>query len=311
MKIFFNRKFRRTPWGGGVHFVTGFADYLTKLGHQVTNEYHPDVDIIFMVDPRDDEGFGDINQLLQFKHHLKSSGKNVKVVHRINDSDIPRGTNFLVDLNIRANAAIADETIFISEWLQKHYQEKGFRKDSYVIRNGTNLYHFNPLGKPEKEDNVVKVVTHHWSDNYNKGFDSYIELDKVISGRKDIEFTYIGRYYKDYVPQNTKVIPPLYGKELGNELKKHDVYVTAARWEACGMHHIEAAACGLPVAYHKDGGGIVEMCKNYGIQFGSPDDVLNTVFKVFEQRKKLTSKIDAESLNSVSSFNSYLRIMEK
>jgi len=310
MKIFFNRKLRRSPWGGGVHFVTGFADYLTDLGHQVTNEYQTDVDIIFMIDPRDDEGFGDINQLLQYKKYLKNNGKTVKVIHRINDSDIPRGTNFLVDLNIKANESIADETIFISEWLQKHYQEKGFNRNSYVIRNGTNLQHFNPFEKPERNDEIIKVVTHHWSDNYNKGFDSYIELDQALSSRKDIEFTYVGRYYKGYTPQNTKVIPPLYGKELGNELKKHDVYVTAARWEACGMHHIEAAACGLPIAYHKDGGGIVEMCKNYGVQFNSSKEVFDAVINVFSQRKKLTSKIDIEALNSESSFNSYIRIMK-
>ena len=311
MKIFFNRKFRRTPWGGGAHFVTGFADYLMKIGHQVTNDYHSDVDIIFMADPRDDDGFGDVNQLLQFKQHLKNNGRHVKVVHRVNDSDIPRGTDFLVDLNIRANAAIADETVFISEWLQKHYQEKGFNRDSSVIRNGTNLYHFNPLGKVTNDSGVIKIVTHHWSDNYNKGFDTYIELDKALALRQDVQFTYVGRYYKGYTPQNTKIVQPLYGKELGNELKKHDVYITAARWEACGMHHIEAAACGLPIAYHKDGGGIVEICKNHGIQFDNPHDALSAALKVFSQKEKLASNIDVQSLNCESSFNQYLRVMER
>jgi hypothetical protein len=33
------------------------------------------------------------------------------------------------------------------------------------------------------------------------------------------------------------------------------------------MHHVEGAQCGLPVLFHRDGGGINEMCSRYGIEF--------------------------------------------
>ena len=33
------------------------------------------------------------------------------------------------------------------------------------------------------------------------------------------------------------------------------------------MHHVEGAQCGLPVIYHKDGGGVVDMCRRYGVPF--------------------------------------------
>ena len=33
------------------------------------------------------------------------------------------------------------------------------------------------------------------------------------------------------------------------------------------MHHVEAAQCGLPMAYHEDGGGIVEAGRRYGVPF--------------------------------------------
>lgn len=308
MKFFINRILRRNPWGGGIHFATGFADYVTSLGHKVTTQYEDDVDVIFMLDPRDDEGFGDINQLLQYKNFLFSKNKQTKVVHRINDSDIPRGTNFLVDLNIKANAAIADETIFISEWLKSHYTEKGFSRSSHVIRNGCNPKWFYPLTN-EQNNEKIKVVTHHWSDNYNKGFDAYIELDDRLGSYKNVEFTYIGRYYKGYQPKNTNVIPPLYGKELGDELRKHDVYVTAARWEACGMHHIEASSCGLPVVYHKDGGGINEMCLNHGIMMNDSKEVIDAIFEAYKNKKSLTSKIDYSSLSSDSVNESYLKVI--
>lgn len=307
MKLFVNRKIRRNPWGGGIHFLTGLADYLTSNGHTVTNQYEEDVDVVLMIDPRDDEGFGSINDLIQYRAFLKSRNKKVKVIHRINDSDIARGTNFLESLNISANHAIADETIFISEWLQKHYVAKGFLKNSHVIRNGTNLNWFYPQQHKQKSDKI-KIVTHHWSDNYNKGFDAYIYLDQLLQKRKDIEFTYVGRYFKGYTPHNTKIISPLYGEELGNELRKHDIYITAARYEACGMHHIEAAATGLPVIYHKDGGGIVEICKNHGLQFDSLENIEEAINEVYNNAESYTSKISYETLDSQKTYEKYMTI---
>ena len=307
MKIFINRKLRRNPWGGGIHFVTGFADYATSLGHKITYEYENDVDAILMIDPRADEGFGDITQLIQYKDHLLKLGKKVKVFHRINDSDVPRGTNFLVDLNIKANKILNAKTIFISNWLKEHYEKKGFDKESIVIRNGCNHEWFYPnVQKSNSQNDPIKVVTHHWSDNYNKGFDAYIELDKQLSSRKDIEFTYIGRYYKNYNPKNTKIVDPLYGKALGDELRKHDVYLTAARWEACGMHHIEASSCGLPIVYHRDGGGINEICSKHGIEFERVDLICEMIINAYNRREELSQKINYQELNNSNVNNLYL-----
>ena len=308
MKIFINRKLRRNPWGGGIHFVTGFADYVESIGHKITTQYDDDVDAILMIDPRDDDGFGDINQLIQYKSFLKSKNKNVKVIHRINDSDIARGTNFLVNLNIKANYAIADKTIFISDWLKTHYEQQGFNKQSHVIRNGCNHRWFYPSKQKEKNEKI-KVVTHHWSDNYNKGFDAYIELDKKINLHQNVEFTYIGRYYKEYTPKNTKLISPLYGKDLGDELRKHDVYLTAARWEACGMHHIEASSCGLPIVYHKDGGAIPEICQTHGIQMDDATTVVEKILNAYEKREFLISKINYDLLNNTNVNKSYIEVI--
>ena len=40
---------------------------------------------------------------------------------------------------------------------------------------------------------------------------------------------------------------------LANELKKHDIYITASENEPSGNHHMEGALCGLPILY-KDSG---------------------------------------------------------
>lgn len=313
MKIFVNRKIRRSPWGGGSHFLSSFVDYAAGKGHKITTSYDEDVDVIFMIDPRPDEGFGDVNQLLAYKTSLLQRGRKVKVIHRINDTDVARNTNFLVDLNMSANAAIADKTIFISQWLKQHYEKAGFCRDSVVIKNGCNQRYFypNPAKKTSTKTQKIKVVTHHWSDNFNKGFDAYIELDKRLRDRSDIEFTYIGRYYKEYQPTSTRVISPLYGIDLGNELRRHDIYLTAAKWEACGMHHIEAASCGLPIVYHRDGGGINEICKNYGIEINANTDICDAIITAFSQKDELVSYISYQDLSSDTVNEMYIKIFEE
>ena len=265
MKILINRQPKRTPWGGGTHFVTLFADYMTALGHTVVHGFSYGIDAIMMIDPRPEDGINDVNKIKAYK----LLNPKVRVIHRINDTDIARGTNFLDQLNIEANLAVADKTVFISQWLRDYYIQRGFdaNRPHTVITNGCNLDLYVPQERPPLTDRKLKIVTHHWSDNFNKGFDAYIGLDKYMQTHDDIEFTYVGRYFKDYKPLKTKVVPPLYGPELAKEVGNHDVYLTGARFEACGMHHIEGAACGLPVLYHKNGGGVNEMCARYGIEY--------------------------------------------
>jgi glycosyltransferase involved in cell wall biosynthesis len=119
----------------------------------------------------------------------------------------------------------------------------------------------------------------------------------------------VGRYYKGYAPVNTRVIDPMYGKELGDELRRHDVYLTSAKWEACGMHHIEASCCGLPVVYHKDGGGINEMCESHGVVFEDPSKVCDSILEAFEKRHDLTARIPYEKFRSENVYDEYLKVL--
>ena len=113
------------------------------------------------------------------------------------------------------------------------------------------------------------MVTHHWSDNWMKGFKTYKNIDKLLSEKfwnSKLIFTYIGNYPKNINFQNTKLIEPLSEKALAEELKKHDIYITASLNEPSGNHHIEAAQCGLPILY-VNSGGITEYCQEYGLEF--------------------------------------------
>ncbi len=306
MKIFINRKIIKKPWGGGAHFVTNFAKYLELAGHEVVFDFVTGIDIMFMIDPRPNSDGHSINDMLQYKHYFP----NTKIVHRINECDKRKNTNFIDKMIVESNK-FADSTIFISKWLKDYYFQKGITQKSSVIYNGCNLDHFHANEKNKDISKKIKLVTHHWSDNWMKGFDIYTAIDKFLKdNNSQFEFTYIGRYNKDYNPENTTVISPMYGKELGDELRKHDIYVTASRFEPCGMHHIEGAASGLPVLFHEDGGGINDLCHNHGLSFNSFDDFLRKLNEMKLNYSNFVNKINYNQLGSDYCNKKYNEVLE-
>jgi glycosyltransferase involved in cell wall biosynthesis len=300
VKIFFNRIPRKEPYGGGSHFVTEMSHYLSEKGHDVcftlyednTKKIMTDIDVIFLIDPRPgDTGFS-INHILEYKSKFNPS---VKILHRVNECDKRKNTNFMDSLLIETSK-FTTKTVFISQWLKEYFIEKGFRNaaGSPVIYNGCNTKYFYPENR--KQNNKIKIVTHHWSDNWMKGFDLYKFIDQEVVSEK-YEFTYVGRYCKEYSPKNTNVIPPLYGPKLGEELRKHDIYVTASRFEPCGMHHIEGAASGMPVIFYKDSGGINEMCKNHGEEYNDFKDFKKKLETISNNIADYQKKINFEDLD--------------
>ena len=294
MKIFFNRIVRKEPYGGGSQFVTAMVDYLLRKNHDVTFHLNEkDIDLAFLIDPRPGDIGYSINHVLAYKHSIN---QNLKILHRVNECDQRKDTNFMDDLLIQTSN-YTDKTIFISEWLRNYFSEKGFKNadKSKVVYNGCNLEHFYPEEEKKKNDKI-KIVTHHWSDNWLKGFDLYKFIDQEVVGEK-YEFTYIGRFNKEYSPKNTKIINPLWGPELGKEIRKHDIYVTASRFEPCGMHHVEGAASGLPVIYYKDCGGINELCKNHGEEYQDFNEFVRKLDIVSNNIEEYRKKIDYNTLD--------------
>jgi len=308
-KILINRKIVTGPWGGGNNFVKSFHDSLLQHGHHIVYDLtHNDIDLIVMIDPRYDDLGISINEIFAYKQR----NPGVKILHRINECDARKNTNEIDGLLLASNQ-IVDETVFISGWLRDYFISKGLNKNSSVIYNGCDSSHFYPEKNLQNKtiQYPIKIVTHHWSDNWMKGFDAYKHLDMLCSQNPErYQFTYIGRYAKEYSPAATKIIKPLHGKDLGDELRKHDVYVTASRWEPCGMHHIEGASSGLPVVYHKEGGGIVEGCKSHGVSFSSSDELLKSIDEVVSRYDDLVSKIDYDFLSSTRAIRSYLDVVE-
>ena len=305
MKIFFNRRPPSGPWGGGASFVKNMSDFLISKGHTVTYDLSNEgqIDIIFMIDPRPSQDCYSVNEIYEYKCRYPSA----KILHRINECDKRKGTEFMDNIILRSNQ-ICDKTVFISEWLQSYFIEKGFSKESSVIYNGCDKNSF--FQKKSKEVSLpLKIVTHHWSDNWMKGFDIYTKLDEYLEKNNDIEFTYVGRYYKGHSPKNTKLVSPLSGIELGNELRNHDIYITASRFEPCGMHHVEGSACGMPVLFHSEGGGINELCKNHGQEFTTFEEMIEKIEIIRNDYEQYCNMIDHEFLSSERCCNQYYDII--
>ncbi len=309
MKVFCNRVPISGPWGGGNQFLHKMIETLVRHNHEVVHELMPDIDVIFMIDPRP----GNTGCSIEHIAHHKWNFPKTKILHRVNECDARKGTNE-IDRLLYAGMSISDSVVFISRWLRNHfsklYPELELEENGSVIYNGCNIDHFYPGSQGSLKK--MSLVTHHWSDNWMKGFDIYTQIDQYLvdNPSADFEFTYVGRYNSSYEPKATTLVEPLYGVQLGNELRKHDAYVTASRWEPCGMHHIEGAASGLPVLYHRDCGGINELCSNHGEEFVNFDDFLIKLSVIRKSYQDYVDSIQNVDLDINSCCQKFLAIVE-
>ena len=279
------------PYGGSNVFVQQFAEVLKRHRYQVRYDLKKKVDIILLIDPRDDlehKAFG-IDDITTYK----KTNPSVKVLHRINECDKRKGTDFMDDLLQGANT-IADYTVFISEWLRDYFIERWFNPDNphKVIYNGADPTVFHPVGGDRPSPGKpFRIVTHHWSDNPMKGFPVYQQLDRMLAAGEisNCEFWLIGRWPAQLQWQKTMLHPPAYGVKLAGLLRSCHLYLTASLWEPCGMHHIEGAQCGLPLLFHADGGGIVEAGDKYGVPYRK--DLKSALDTAIENYSALKNKL--------------------
>ena len=222
-------------------------------------------------------------------------------------------TSHVKNVVIEANK-IATQSVFVSEWLMNLYIAQGITsKDNTVIYAGAdekifNRVNFTPWNKKEK----LKIVTHHWGANWNKGFETYLLLDSMISSKewKDkIEFTYIGNIPKNANFKNSHYIEPLSGEQLANEIKKHHIYITGSLNEPSGNHHIEGAQCGLPIMYINSG-GTPEYAKDYGIDFKNDTLSIDLKQMIFHYDFYI-EKVKKYKFSSLKMCEEYLELFEK
>jgi len=187
-----------------------------------------------------------------------------------------------------------DFTIFIAEWLRDYHAARWFdtARPHAVVYNGADPAVFHPIGqRPWNSPEPLRIVTHHWSNNPLKGFDVYEEVDRLLAAGQlpGFEFWVIGRWPENIQWKKARTFPPSAGHALGAQLRACHLYLTATRWEPCGMHHVEGAQCGLPLIYHEDGGGVVEAGLRYGIGFR--ENVAEALMKARDRYAELHAQV--------------------
>jgi glycosyltransferase involved in cell wall biosynthesis len=252
LKVLINRKpIYDKPWGGGNNFVKAFVRYGKERGHKVIHTFEENIDCIFIQDPRPSELGISALEIIDYK----KKNPNTIIAHRVNECDARKGT-FDMDQMLRYWSQGTDVTFFVSEWIQRYFgMIRWGCENQHVLYNGVDKNMFKPNDK--LGNGKVNIVTHHWSNNEMKGFDIYEKIDEFVSKAPGFTFTYIGRD-RGTLP-NTKIVAPLFGDELGSELGKYDIYVSASRFDPGPNHILESLACGIPTYAYIDGGGCLEM----------------------------------------------------
>jgi glycosyltransferase involved in cell wall biosynthesis len=265
-KVAINLPPRTTPYGGGNQFVRLLQRDLEQHGYEIAFRLDDDADAVLVIDGRRELTTFDADAIAG----LKKRRPSLVCIHRVNECDQRKGTQFMDELLARTNG-VADHTVFISAWLRDYHAARWFdpARPHSVILNGADARVFHPLRAQALPDRPFRVATHHWSDHALKGFDAYAELDRAVArgALPGIEFWVIGRWPAGLKWEAARLFPPCNGPALADRLRECHAYVTASRWEPGGMHYIEAAQCGLPVAYHEDGGGIVELASRFGLGY--------------------------------------------
>ena len=281
----------RSPWGGASPFVWQLQEMMHRRGWRVQYSLNPTPDLVFVIDPRMDhpkKKFG-LEELRSFR----KANPTTPILHRINECDQRKATNDIDEL-LRQTSELADYTVFIAEWLRDYFAAKWFdlSRPHSCIYNGADAGIYHPFGSrlPERGE-PVRIVTHHWSDNPLKGFDIYESVDHMIADGKLPGFVLrvIGRWPKTIQWRSAELFGPMTGRPLADKLRECHLYLTASRWEPCGMHHVEGAQCGLPLVYHEDGGGIVEAGRKYGL--GYHEDPLETIKEVAQRLPEFRHKV--------------------
>lgn len=303
MKIYFNRKPVSGPWGGGSKILSSIVEECQLRGYQVFFEEQllttPNINLLVCIDPRQNQHIG-FNHLLEYKKIFNS-----KIVQRVGDLGT-HGKPDLLDL-LKKTTELSDTLIFPSNWAKKYLNSKN--SSQHVIKNAPLQQFITKKDIYKDFTQKINLVTHHWSNNSNKGFDLYKKLDNFCIKSDKFTFTYIGRMPADISLSNC--IPPLDINGLINELPNHHIYITASLLEAGANHVLEAMAMNLPVLYHEQGGSINEYCQKNGFSYGSIDELIFILENHIETIQKTYLNLSDNRRSSKNMAEEYVNLFEK
>jgi len=261
MKVFVIYSPVDKPAGGGNQFIKMLKNQFESQGLLAEA---PDKADIFLFNS---------HHHIKTVHSYKKAFPKKKFIHRI-DGPI-RLYNNLGDPRDQqvyfANETFADATVYQSEWSKNQNLKMGLELKKFytVIQNCSDDNIFFPIQKTERQ-NKTRLMSSSWSTNPKKGFDFYRALDKSLDFNR-YEYYFAGEPRVDF--KNIKNLGVLGSKELANELRKSNIFITASENDPCSNSLIEAVSCGL-TCIARNSGGHSEIIKNNDLLFENKLDFL-------------------------------------
>lgn len=309
-KIFFSLRPPEGSYGGGAFFVKNMSKYLIEKNYQITYELEPGIDLIFMIDPRQGnyKKYG-LREMLGYK----KQNPKVKILYRVNECDIKRQHSIGLEGLIVTAISQMDYVVFVSAWLEQYYLKKYhdiYQVNHTYILNGCDQNIFKPSEEKKELGNKIKLVTHHFSCDYKKGFHIYNELDKILP-ETNLELTYIGNYHPDYQPKNIKLEKCDTGESLAQKIRQHDIYLTATQYEPGAMHYLEGISCGLPLLYCINGGGAQEVGLHRGEEYHNIPSLLDKIKKISHNYSEYLNRLNYQEFSSDRCSEDYFKIINR
>lgn len=265
----------------------------------LTYELDNDINLYLIIDPFKDNNFKkySIDDIVTHRNTINPNGK---IIIRVNDCDKTRvitNINTSREHKIITNISSIDYFIFNSNFIKSYYFEKLKEKNitidnskCTVITNGCDENIFKNEPKQIDINKPVKILSHHWSNNINKGYETYYNLWKYGKNNKDkkIEFVFIGKNVPDMFKE-VEIIGPYVREELSSEINKTHIYITDSRYDSCPNHVLEALSCGLPVLYSNCEGGARELCMMSELEVG---EIYNNFDELLVKIDKIRNNYD-------------------
>ena len=283
--------FAPAPAGGGNQTLTALVGELRRRGVRIeSNVLSPGTSACL---------FNSFNFDVERLGLLAPRAPDVRMVHRVGAvTSLYRGFDDGTDaITASINGRFADATIAISHATIEMYRSIGIELvEPRVIYNAVDPTIFNPLGRvPFSRDRPIRLICSSWSDNPRKGGPTYRWLEDHLDWDR-FEFTFVGNTQTTF--ERIRHVLPVPSGKLADELRRHDIFITATEYDAYSNALVEALSCGLPALY-LDSGGSREAVKDAGFGFSEREEIpalLDRLVAEYEQRQAAISLPTIEEL---------------
>jgi glycosyltransferase involved in cell wall biosynthesis len=289
--------FRPAPYGGANQFLLALSDELCRRGLVIEQNR---ISVHTRACLYNSFNF-DFDRLRRFAR------RRARMVHRVDGPiGVYRGADDGTDRRIwQVNHDVAHATIFQSQYSLRRHQELGLTfVNPTVIHNAADPAIFNATGRaPFSRARPAKLIAVSWSDNPNKGAETYAWLEQHLDWTR-FEFTFVGRSQVRF--DRARAIPPVGTRELAALLREHDIFITASLHESCSNSLVEALSCGLPAIY-VDSGSNGELAGAAGFSFTDRSQIPALLDRLVDEYEARQRAIDLPTLSAVA--DRYLEVL--